>query len=95
MDFPTSPSNDTAEILRRDTANALRTITSVGQAVLLKNISVAAASTAVSHGLRVAPRAFFAIPQADARVWRSATPDASNVYVQANIASTCDILIIP
>lgn len=95
MEFPSYVANDTAETLRRDVVNSLRTVTSVGQAVLLTSVAVATTSTPIAHGLKAKPRAFFVLGQVDARVWRAAVPDASYIYAIANTAVTCDILVIP
>jgi len=49
--------------------------------------------TTVAHGLGYTPTVVTVLPQADARVWRSAAPDATNVYLTASALATVDIFV--
>lgn len=60
---------------------------------LLTNVTVGTGSTTIAHGLAVTPNSIRLIPRADARVWRSADPNGTNIYLQANVSVSCDIYV--
>jgi len=50
--------------------------------------SVGTSSTTIAHGLGRTPKTVQATPWVDARVWRSAAPDATNIYLQASASTS-------
>lgn len=90
MQIPDRPS-PTTEQLAQDTRDLARQ----GTRTLIRDVLVGTTSTPIAHGLSTAPRMVLVCPQADARVWRSATPDSTLVYLRASASVTCDIEVIP
>lgn len=73
-----------------------KTVEQLGEACsgkLLEGVSIATGQTAVPHRLGRIPFGAFLEPRADARVWRSQAPDATNVYYTASAAVTCNVWV--
>lgn len=62
-------------------------------ASVLANQTVGVTQTTVAHGLAYTPTEISIVPRADARVWRSAAPDATNLYLTASVSVACDISV--
>jgi hypothetical protein len=62
-------------------------------AAVLANQTIGTSQTAVAHGLGYVPTEVSVLPRADARVWRSAAADATNVYLTASASVSCDIMV--
>ncbi len=62
----------------------------IGQGVLVSGVELATGSAnSVAHNLGRKPKGWLVVsPQADARIWQSATPDATYLYLNASAAVT-------
>jgi len=66
----------------------------VCEATLIRATAIGTTSTRVPHGLKGIPNTV--IPcnlSADARVWRASSHDEKYLYLIANVAVTCDLLV--
>jgi hypothetical protein len=62
-------------------------------ATVLANQTIGITETTVAHGLGYTPTEISIVPRADARVWRSNAPDATNLYLTASASVSCDITV--
>lgn len=62
---------------------------------IIPDITIGTSSTGVAHGLSAAPALVIPVLHADARIWRSATPDARFFYFAASTSVVCDFLVLP
>jgi hypothetical protein len=60
---------------------------------VLANQTIGITETTVAHGLGYTPTEISIVPRADARVWRSNAPDATNLYLTASASVSCDITV--
>lgn len=65
------------------------------QGKLILGVSVGTSETPIAHGHETTPQAVFVLPQSSSVVFRSRAPDAQRVYLQASVATTVDLLVIP
>ena len=55
-----------------------------------KATPVGTSSTTIAHGLGRTPIRVLALPYSDCRLWQSAPADATNIYLQASVATQVD-----
>lgn len=82
--------NATTEELARDLRDLLPQL----ERRVLSSVTIGTTSTPLAHGLSGTPRLVNVLPHADARVWRSAAPDGSVVYLQASVSVACDVEVV-
>ena len=86
FDFPDHPGCTTEE-LRLDLKNFLFPLIPVR----VITATIGTTSTPVAHGLSDVPTAIRVLPRADARVWRSADPDKTHIFLAASTSVDVDI----
>jgi hypothetical protein len=87
--FPETPSGTLAELWRA----CLDLLPQLGRKVVY-DVTIGTSSTPVEHGLGYIPTTAIPVLHSDARVWRSANPDAKYVYFAASGSVICDIEIV-
>jgi hypothetical protein len=90
FDFPNRPTGTISELWQ-----AIWDLLPQLQRKVVKNVTVGTVETPIAHGLKFAPQMGIAYPQADARVWRTRSPDNKFCYFAASASVVCNVEIVP
>lgn len=94
IDFKHKPDEPEADFRER-VYDVTQRLGPAAEGRVFTGVAVGTTLTPVAHGLPQAPRAVYAMPNSDARVWEPQAADSVRVYLQASAATTCKVLVIP